>query len=491
MKKVIRLITGVLILFIMIINVNAVTISTNSTSGTVDTNSKYVTNTSSLTVSGVQSSDTFKAYKILDAFYNSTSNIFTYEFTSTFKTFLASTNSYKTLTVQEYLALTSGDITNGSTTTTSTLDTLVSQYANYVKTNSVSGSDMSVSGTSATAMLEAGSWLVLPVTTTKVYAVMIGNIEFKANNSDGSWAITSPSIVAKVSSASVMKVLKGTSSVEGTYNINEDYNYVITATVPTFPTNATNKTLSIKEVLDNGISFSSVSGVVIKDGETTLSTKADGTVVDGANNIVATITKNGQEVTISFNADYITTNSVIVEYSAKLNNSAELGSIGNKSTTTLTYANNPYGTGTATTDQVVNTVKTYGIRLFKKDSNNNGLQGAIYSVYSDSNLTTEVGAITTGSDGYGTLVGLKSGTYYLKETKAPTGYKIDNDTVTVAIDDSVNYKEVEVTDDELGFLPSTGGIGIYVFIIVGSILIISSLLFLCWYFKKKKINENK
>lgn len=486
MRKITKILLGVIMLFVMVINVNAVTITTDTTSGTVDTNSKHVTNTSTLTVSGVQSSDTFKAYKILDVFYNSTNNTITYEFTSTFKTFLASTDDYKTLTVSGYQALTSGSTTNGSTTTNSTLDTLVSLYASYIKTNSVTGSDMTVSGTNTTGTLEAGAWLVLPTATTKVYAVMVGNIELKANTTGNDWDITSPSITAKVSSASVSKVLKGTSNTEGTYNINEDYNYVITASVPTYPTNATNKTLTITETLDTGVTFGSISDVVVKDGSTTLTTNADGTVKDENNHTVATITRNGQEITINLDADYITTNTVSIEYPAKLNNSATLGSVGNKTTTVLTYANNPYGTGTTNTDNVVNTVRTYGIKLFKKDSSNNGLTGAIYTVYSDSGLTTSVGTITTASDGYGTIDGLKQGTYYLKETTAPAGFKINNDILTVTINTSNNYTETNQEDDKMGLLPTTGSVGTYIFIIIGAVIVIGALVYLYRYLNKNK-----
>ena len=486
MKKITKALLSVIVLFIVMLNVHAVTITTNTTAGTVDTNSKYVTNTSTLTVSGVQSTDTFKAYKILDVFYNSSNNTFTYEFTNTFKTFLATTNDYKTLTVAQYQSLTSGNITNGSTTTNSTLDTLVSLYATYIKTNSVSGSNMTVSSTNATATLEAGAWLVLPATTTKVYSVMVGNVEFKANTNGTDWDITSPTIVAKVSNASISKVLKSNNATEGSYDVGENYNYVITATVPTFPTNATNKTLTITETLDNGVSLGNIANVVIKDGATTLTTNADGTVKDGENHTVATITKTGQEVTINFNADYITNNTVTVEYPASLNNSAVLGTPGNKTTTVLTYANEPYGTATTTTTGVVNTVRTYGIKLLKHNSDNETLEGAIYNVYSDSSLTTLVGTITTGNDGYGTIDGLSSRTYYLSEKTAPTGYKISTDIITVNIDTTKTYTDAEATDTKMGLLPSTGGVGTYIFIVIGAIVVIGALVFLYKYLNKNK-----
>ena len=106
----------------------------------------------------------------------------------------------------------------------------------------------------------------------------------------------------------------------------------------------------------------------------------------------------------------ITSNNVTVEYKAKLNNNATLGTTGN-TTTTISYANDPYSTGTTTSNQVETTVKTFGINFFKHNSSITGLSGAAYTVYSDSALTTQVGTITTGSNGHGTIKGLSSGTY--------------------------------------------------------------------------------
>ena len=155
-------------------------------------------------------------------------------------------------------------------------------------------------------------------------------------------------------------------------------------------------------------------------------------------------------------------------------------------TTTLTYSNDPYSSGTTTTNGVVNKVRTYGIKIFKKDSNNNGLGGAVYKVYSDSGLTNQVGTITTGSDGYGTIDGLKQAIYYLKEDKTPTGFKVNNDILAVTINTNNNYTDANQVDDKMGLLPSTGGFGTYIFIIIGAVIVVGALVFLYRYFNKNK-----
>lgn len=81
------------------------------------------------------------------------------------------------------------------------------------------------------------------------------------------------------------------------------------------------------------------------------------------------------------------------------------------------------------------------------DGNNTcyDLAGAEYTVYSDSAATTEVGKITLDSKGEGTLDNIKSGTYYVKETKAAKGYALDEEIHEVKIE-SGKTAELAVKD---------------------------------------------
>lgn len=81
----------------------------------------FVCNEANLNVSGVSSGDTFVAYKILNVKNDYSSNTMNYDFTTDFKSFLASSTAYKNLSISDYMELTSGDITSGSTITSSTL----------------------------------------------------------------------------------------------------------------------------------------------------------------------------------------------------------------------------------------------------------------------------------------------------------------------------------------------------------------------------------
>lgn len=495
MKKRILSLLVAIFTFGLVLNVDAASITTGSTKGTVDTNSYIVTDDAALMVTNAPVSDTLAAYKILDTFYNASTNVITYEFTSNFKAFLASSSTYKNLTVDEYYNLTSGDITSGSTRTSSTLDRLASAYASYVKTNSVIGADLTYDeGEGATGtVLPAGAYLVLPKVTNSVYAVMVGNIIPTANGND--WTINDATIVAKVANASVTKSVGSIGHVDGTYDIGEEFSYFLVGGVPQYPTNATNKVYTMKDIIGDGLDFSAISNFVVKDGETSLLINSDGTVVNAAGNTVATITISGKNLTIAFNVDYVTSTTVTVEYKAKLNNSAVLGDTGNLNSATLTYSNDPYGTGTITSNVAQTSVFTYGVEvlIYANGDKSKVLSGVKFEVYSDASLTKKLGEMTTDSTGRGRLPGLAEGTYYLKQVSTASGYTLPKDAITIKVKlegstpGSVDgYYEAEVAAFEAGTLPFTGGPGTILYTVIGMITIVSAILLFVLYARKKK-----
>lgn len=495
MKKRILSLLVAIFTFGLVLNVDAASITTGSTKGTVDTNSYIVTDDAALMVTNAPVSDTLAAYKILDTFYNASTNVITYEFTSNFKAFLASSSTYKNLTVDEYYNLTSGDITSGSTRTSSTLDRLASAYASYVKTNSVIGADLTYDeGEGATgAVLPAGAYLVLPKVTNSVYAVMVGNIIPTANGND--WTINDATIVAKVANASVVKSVGSIGHVDGTYDIGEEFSYFLVGGVPQYPTNATNKVYTMKDIIGAGLDFSAISNFVVKDGETSLLVKSDGTVVNAAGNTVATITISGKNLTIAFNVDYVTSTTVTVEYKAKLNNSAVLGDTGNLNSATLTYSNDPYGTGTITSNVAQTSVFTYGVEvlIYANGDKSKVLSGVKFEVYSDASLTNKLGEITTDSTGRGRLPGLAEGTYYLKQVSTASGYTLPKDAIAIKVKlegstpgSVVGYYEAEVAAFEAGTLPFTGGPGTILYTVIGMITVVSAILLFVLYTRKKK-----
>lgn len=205
---------------------------------------------------------------------------------------------------------------------------------------------------------------------------------------------------------------------------------------------------------------------------------------------------------------------VVVYYKAKMNASAKIASDGgNGNTYQVYYQHNPGNAADGYDHTTPETpyVYTYQFIVVKQDGDNpdTKLSGAEFKLYSDQSATKEVAVslakgaytvdpsgtavLTTGTDGKITVNGLDSRTYYLKETKAPSGYKLDDTVreVTVTPDSAVaNAKNGEaitykVNDDSnhtmtiknyKGSLPSTGGMGIVLMVVAGVLLIAGGMI---------------
>ena len=93
--------------------------------------------------------------------------------------------------------------------------------------------------------------------------------------------------------------------------------------------------------------------------------------------------------------------------------------------------------------------------------------------------------------------GLGAGTYYVKETKAPTGYVLDstiheikigpNGTLEAA--DTEGYYRLEVSNHKAGLLPVTGSVGTIIFVVLGLAIIGIAVYFFGFYKKNKKQEE--
>ena len=260
---------------------------------------------------------------------------------------------------------------------------------------------------------------------------------------------------------------------------------------------------------------------------------------------------NGFTVTATVNADGTTTltvscddvkalgagiSSVItVEYTAKLNENAVLGSAGNPNKVYLEYSNNPnksesgenHETGKTPEDTVI--VFTYQTIINKVDSENKPLTGAAFKLEklikgkdgaADTWTTVKEFTVDETTTSF-TFSGLDDGQYKLTETKTPVGYNTidpiyfvieathdataDTPALTVLkayLTDENGNKKTEVKDGEtvnidLGTvdltagsitttvvnksgseLPSTGGIGTTIFYVLGGVLVLAAVVLL-------------
>lgn len=163
--------------------------------------------------------------------------------------------------------------------------------------------------------------------------------------------------------------------------------------------------------------------------------------------------------------------------------------------------------GTKITQTITNTKIVTKLNLIKVEKNNekNLLKNAEFALYTaNDNYTYEesnrvTGDIKTDSNGRATVNGLVPGKYVLKETKAPEGYSLSANVWQVLVRDNqsvevtLNGVPVEKSDDgafvieniKLYSLPSTGGSGIYWYMIGGMVLMSAA----AWILYKNKCRE--
>lgn len=120
------------------------------------------------------------------------------------------------------------------------------------------------------------------------------------------------------------------------------------------------------------------------------------------------------------------------------------------------------------------TEKDETVKKYAKFDTNNKLAGW-------TNNEAEATEIKTDANGTATIYGLDLGTYNFKEVTAPSGYSINTNDVsgTIALkpgkdkaksaDDFV-VENASMSDTKLNSLPSTGGMGTYLFTIIGVVV---------------------
>ncbi|MDD6059697.1 MAG: isopeptide-forming domain-containing fimbrial protein [Ruminococcus sp.] len=160
--------------------------------------------------------------------------------------------------------------------------------------------------------------------------------------------------------------------------------------------------------------------------------------------------------------------SIVVEYSAKLNNNAVIGKAGNPNVADLEYNVNPYftdvdndgkddttnedeETGYTPEDKVI--AFTYKVIVNKVDPDGAPLNGATFKLEKNIEGSWTELAIVESTDGTTfTFTGLDDGEYRLTETEAPEGYN----KLTDAIEFTVTADH-EIASDDPQLISLTGG----------------------------------
>ncbi|WP_455248516.1 isopeptide-forming domain-containing fimbrial protein [Ruminococcus sp.] len=274
-----------------------------------------------------------------------------------------------------------------------------------------------------------------------------------------------------------------------------------------------------------------------------VSCKTGDTVTDITNKATITVTAasetEGAKINVEFadiKAAGATKDSIItVEYNAVLSSGAVIGLNGQTNEVYLEYSNNPNAggegeTGNTPVDKVI--AFTYELDVNKIDANTQvALKGAKFKLQAaDGDHVDKWAKLTKNSEGNYTIsewvadeadatefenangntfavIGLDSGTYNLKETVAPSGYKTpdkafkveltattannqDWDTFTASdaltaltvkldnvagtVDENKGIGTVTVGNSSGSTLPSTGGIGTTIFYVAGGVLVVGA-----------------
>ena len=286
-----------------------------------------------------------------------------------------------------------------------------------------------------------------------------------------------------------------------------------------------NNTASIGDVIHYQVTISAkkgATGYVLNDTmaegltfKNDVKVTVNGTALTSSDFSVITPGDNGATFKVTFAESYLNgltaDTSIVVTYSATLNEKAAISGGQNTNTAQLKYGNSSTVKDTTTTT-------SFKFDLVKTDSTNKLLAGAKFKLYDavsggkeiklvkidDTTYrvakSDETGVeIETVDTGYITINGLGNGDYWLEETQQPKGYNklAAREKLTVkdanlsTIMTGTSWTEgnggVHIINNSGAVLPSTGGMGTTLFYVLGGGLMVAAVVLLV----TKKRMENK
>lgn len=489
-----KLIFGImLVLAIVLLNTNAFAAVTS-------------TDTGSITITGLEEGVNVTIYQLVTVNWNDSSNQPTdppYSWVSAVQTWVDA--NYPDYSDPE-------DFYDAVSTSSASAEDFYSALSAAIKAGDISltetdSTTASASGEATFSGLTMGTYLVLIDNGVNVYQPMAVNLV--PTLVSGEYTLeSSVTETAKSSTMTISKTVSSSSSYTekeevANYGTNDTLYFEIVASVPKYVDGSTQTDYYISDVLSDGLTLTDgsivVYGVSATGSETTLIENTAYTVgTTGVNTNTTTA-----DFVLTFDYDEISSySSIRVIYTATLDQSTTtVITNGNTNTAYLDYSNDPYSTTSSLTTQSDEvTVYTYGISVAKTDTSGDPLTGAQFNLYdADSNLLyfvqTSDGVYylsangTTGSSatlevnsstGILEIYGLDAGTYYLKETQAPSGYNLSTKTHTITLTDddldgvlddgTTGVYSISVTNSQGFSLPETGGIGTVIFATLGVVL---------------------
>ena len=368
------------------------------------------------------------------------------------------------------------------------------------------------SGTAVFRDLSMGQYIIT-AEGNYVYAPMTGTLEPKAEN--GVYKMYDLEIEAKAGKPSVDKKIQNGS--HGNDNdsvaIKDKVRFLLETKVPDFPEEAVDQTFRLKDKMQEGLK--GVEDLSIYNGNQRLSEKTDYIVTYYSDHTMTKKTENAKDAgsfLIEFAVDSKNVNGASLKVSYTSNATAKMiPGTATENTVTLEWPKNVWKQNSDynTREKKVK-VYTYGIKVIKYNDEKKELSGAEFTLYKDSECkeafsfakeadgiyslsSKEVAAssnVVVDSNGQLTLKGLDEGNYYLKETKAPTGYALSREVKKVTIkdsgadtnkltgklqDDTDAYADITVINKKGFTLPKTGDNGMMLLTVFGTLMAISGV----------------
>ena len=489
-----------------------------------------------ITVENADNGQTYTAYKLLDYAYNASTDTFTY--------YIEDDDEYAAINALNlgftfaddatygHVVTNAGDLTAAGLTTAlkGVIGDDLDDAALQKVTTTAANNAATLTG------LEAGYWFVTSTTGTLVSLQSFNQREIVFDKNEV------PSIDKEITGATDGGVVADDGETADV-NVGSVITYEVTVAAKKGAIN-----YIFHDSMDAGLTFLPSEGITVKVGGTEVdpsnyniaySSATAATAASGDVNV-------GDNLTIRFHNTYLkslftgntTSVNIVVSYKAQVNEDAVIGQTGNDNSATLEYGHTPGseddedtdGEPSKITEETKTTVYTYAIALKKVDKNGAALADAVFSlpfyvkaldangnyIYAGTTAGTGlVNSITTTNNGTITIQGVKSGSYTVNETAAPTGYNkvsgditvdavktsesvtttsitkyLDKDGNVVATEQSDGHS-VTYTNNEIPVgafsvvvnlagaeLPSTGGIGTTIFYILGGLLVVGAAVIL-------------
>lgn len=327
--------------------------------------------------------------------------------------------------------------------------------------------------------LPIGAYVIRAFDTKGTYGLMVANT-YKDN--DTYMASESANVAAKMSEYRVTKEAGDKFVHRG-----QRVNFTVTTQMAS-KTKANGDTLTTFKVVDTSTGLKADSFVLD-------SVKIAGKKVNVDKTKVTSVTGNNGKVTYTVDlSDFISTTeagtTIEVKYSAIVENDHTYNNSATVTSNTVNYV-----------PGIVNGFMG-NVTLKKVDTNKNTLNGAEFQLLkvtpaekegAEATKTpinvvkvkdgeykvalegeTDTTTILVATNGTLKVTGLDEGDYEFKETKAPTGYKVNSEnkkfTITADEEKEVSVNAGEFVNTKLSSLPSTGGMGTYLFTIIGVVV---------------------